>query len=429
MAEQKRIVLTTFGSYGDLHPYIALGLALQELGHRPIVATSNVYRDKVEETGLEFHAVRPDLPPLDDPLATEMIAKVMDTSPGAGVEYLLKDLLMSDVRGGYDDLLAITEAADFLVSHPITFAGPLVAEKTGINWFSSVLAPVSFFSKYDPPLPPTTQWVFRAARKVGPWATGALVNLIKMRIRPWLEPVARLRKDLGLKPGGHPIFEGQHSPQGVLALFSRVMAEPQRDWPAKTQVTGFPFYDKKDGLPFPTELLRFLDQGQPPIVFTLGSSAVYTAGEFYRESREAAARLNCRAVFLIGDDRNQFDQPLPESMIAIDYAPYGELLPRAAAVVHQGGVGTTGQALRAGVPQLVMPFNHDQPDNAERVARLGAGRSITRNEYRAERAAKELDLLVNAPTYASRAREVGEIVRTESGAKTAAEIIDAELRK
>jgi UDP:flavonoid glycosyltransferase YjiC (YdhE family) len=307
MNSGKHIVLTTFGSYGDLHPYIALGLALKELGHRPVVATSDVYREKVEETGLEFHAVRPDLPPVDDPRAGEMIAKVMDTSAGAGVEYLLKDLLMSDVRGAYADLFAAVDGADFLVSHPITFAGPLVAEKTGIRWFSSVLAPVSFFSRFDPPLPPTTQWLFRAARGVGPWATGALINVIKLRTQPWLEPVAQLRKELGLKPGGHPIFEGQHSPYGVLALFSRVMAEPQKDWPANTCVTGFPFYDKKDGLPCPPELNRFLDQGPPPIVFTLGSSAVFTAGDFYRESREAAARLNRRAVFLIGDDRNQFD--------------------------------------------------------------------------------------------------------------------------
>lgn len=428
MADPKRIVLTTFGSYGDLHPYVAIGLALKELGHNPIVATSEVYREKVEDVGLEFHAVRPDLPPIEDPRAGEMIAKVMDTSPGAGVEYLLKDLLMSDIRGSYEDLLAAVDGADFLVSHPITFAGPLVGEKTGIPWFSSVLAPVSFFSRFDPPLPPTTQWLFKAARAVGPFVTGALIQLIKMRIRPWLEPVAQLRRELGLRPGGHPIFEGQHSPHGVLALFSRVLAEPQRDWPLRTVVTGFPFYDKKDGLPCPPELNAFLDQGPPPIVFTLGSSAVFSAGDFYRESREAAAQLKRRAVFLIGDDRNQFDESLPDTMIAVDYAPYGELLPRAAAVVHQGGVGTTGQSLRAGVPQLIMPFNHDQPDNAERVTRLGAGRWITRERYRAARVVDELSMLLSSPSYAARAREVGQIVRSESGAETAARLIEEKIR-
>src|SRR4029434_6676908 len=126
---------------------------------------------------------------------------------------------MSDLRGSYDDLLAAVAGADLLLTHPITLAGPLVAEKSGIKWLSSVLAPVSFFSRYDPPLPPTSQWIFRLARRIGPGATGVLIGLIQLRTRPWLAPVEQLRKELGLSPGGHPIFEGQHSPQGVMGLF------------------------------------------------------------------------------------------------------------------------------------------------------------------------------------------------------------------
>jgi UDP:flavonoid glycosyltransferase YjiC (YdhE family) len=425
MTNPKRIVLTTFGSYGDLHPYLAIGLTLKELGQQPVIATSEIYREKIEAAGLEFHAVRPDLPPLDDPRAAEMIARVMEPSAGDGVEYLIKDLLMSDLRGSYEDLTAAVAGADLLLTHPITFAGPLVAEKTGIKWLSSVLAPVSFFSRNDPPLPPTSQWIFRLAQKIGPGATGVLIGLIKHRTRPWLAPVSRLRTELGLVPGGHPIFEGQHSPHDVLGLFSRVMAEPQPDWPPSSRVTGFPFYDKKDGLPMSRELGAFLEQGEAPIVFTLGSSAVYVAGDFYRESMEAARRLGRRAVFLIGDDRNRFPDELPAGMIAVDYAPYGELLPRAGAVVHQGGVGTTGQALRAGVPQLIMPFNHDQPDNAERVRKLGAGRSIERRGYHAEEAALQLKELLTVPQYAKRAAEIGRIVRGESGAAVAAQALIA----
>ncbi|MEO6391187.1 MAG: nucleotide disphospho-sugar-binding domain-containing protein [Pyrinomonadaceae bacterium] len=425
MTTSKRIVLTTFGSYGDLHPYIAVGLALEELGHHPVLATSDVYREKVQAAGLEFHAVRPDLPPLDDPKAAEMIARVMDTSPGAGVEFLIRDVLLSDLRGSYEDLSAAVAGADFMVSHPITLAGPLVAEKTGIKWYSSVLAPVSFFSRYDPPVPPTAQWVFNLARKVGPLATGFLIELIKRRTAPWIKPLAQLRRELGLGPGAHPIFEGQHSPYGVLALFSRFMAEPQTDWPPHTRITGIPFYDKKDGAPITPELKDFLDAGPAPIVFTLGSSAVFTAGEFYRESLAAACALGSRAVFLIGDARNAFPEALPEGMIAVDYAPYGDVLPRAAVVVHQGGVGTTGQALRAEVPQLIMPFNHDQPDNAERVRKLGAGRVIARKHYHAARVIRELEELLTGTDYASNAHRVGAAVRAENGAVEAAKAIIA----
>jgi UDP:flavonoid glycosyltransferase YjiC (YdhE family) len=233
-----------------------------------------------------------------------------------------------------------------------------------------------------------------------------------------------LRSELGLSRGGHPIFEGQHSPSLVLALFSKVMGKAQPDWPPHTIVTGFPFYDRKDEANIPPELEKFLDEGAPPIVFTLGSTAVFVAEDFYSESIIAARLLKRRAVLLIGDARNMPKEPLPASIAAFDYAPYGQILPRAAAVVHSGGVGTTGQTLRAGVPALIVPFNHDQPDNAFRIARLGTGRMISRAIYRAANAARELDRLLTDKSYAERAAAVGRQVQAEDGARTAADEIE-----
>jgi UDP:flavonoid glycosyltransferase YjiC (YdhE family) len=215
----------------------------------------------------------------------------------------------------------------------------------------------------------------------------------------------------------------------VLAMFSRVLGEAQPDWPTQTVITGFPFYDLKDETGMPLALEKFLDEGPPPIVFTLGSSAVYVAGDFYRQSILAASRLGRRAVLLVGDAGNTFAESLPEGIVAFDYAPYGQILPRAAAVVHQGGVGTTGQALRAGIPMLVIPFNHDQPDNAQRIARLGVGRSLARDKYQAERVAAELGQLLSEPKYARKALEVGRIVNQEQGARSAADAIESVLRK
>lgn len=114
---------------------------------------------------------------------------------------------------------------------------------------------------------------------------------------------------------------------------------------------------------------------------------------------------------------------LPEDIIAVKYAPFGELLPRAAAMVHQGGVGTTGQGLRAGIPMLVVPFAHDQHDNGARVERLGVARTVVRKSYKAERVASELKELLGNPAYARTAREVGSRVRSENGAALAADLI------
>nr|MBA2732304.1 glycosyltransferase [Acidobacteriota bacterium] len=192
----------------------------------------------------------------------------------------------------------------------------------------------------------------------------------------------------------------------------------------KTVVTGFPFYDRKDESNISPELEKFLDDGEPPIVFTLGSTAIFVADDFYNESIAATRLLNRRAVLLIGDARNMPKEPLPAGIVAFDYAPYGQILPRAAAVVHQGGVGTTGQTMRAGVPALIIPFNHDQPDNAFRIARLGVGRTISRMKYTAANAAREIDIMLTDKSYAEKAAAVGRQMQSEDGARTAVDEIE-----
>ncbi|HJU54798.1 MAG TPA: nucleotide disphospho-sugar-binding domain-containing protein [Pyrinomonadaceae bacterium] len=416
---RKHIVLTTFGSFGDVHPYIAVGLELKARGHRPVIATSPLYREKIEATGLGFHAVGPDFrPPQEDP---EIVAKVMDVKKGS--EFLFKELLMPHLREGYEALREATRDADLLVTHVITLAGPILAQKTGIPWISTVLAPTSFFSAYDPFVPPQSPGLVKLLR-LSPLLARGFAHVVKRVSDKWVAPVYKLRAELGLPRGGHPIFEGQHSPSLVLALFSKVLGAPQPDWPPQTVVTGFPFFDRKDEAGLAPELQKFLDDGPAPIVFTLGSSAVFVAEDFYRESAAAAARLKRRAVLLLGDARNMPHDPLPEGVVAFEYAPYGQILPRAAAIVHQGGVGTTGQALRAGVPTLIVPFNHDQPDNAARVERLGVGRTLVRKKYTTANVVRELDRLLNDETYAERASAVGEIVRGEDGSRTAADEIE-----
>jgi UDP:flavonoid glycosyltransferase YjiC (YdhE family) len=218
----------------------------------------------------------------------------------------------------------------------------------------------------------------------------------------------------------------------VLALFSKVMAEPQSDWPNHTVVTGFPFYDRRDFFgetETPRGLIEFLDAGEPPIVFTLGSSAFWVAKNFYRDSAIAASALGRRALLLIGHARNQPAEPLPDGVAAFEYAPYSEVLPRACAIVHQGGVGTTGQGLRSGRPVLILPHAHDQFDNAARVARLGCGRVLARPRYNAKSAITELKALLDDPRYAERAAETATIVSQESGALAAADAIESVLEE
>jgi len=422
----KRFVLATFGSWGDLHPYLALGLRLRQRGHQVTLATSSVHRAKVEGEGLRFHALRPDLP--DDEGGRELVRKVMD--PRTGTEEVIARLVIPHLREQYEDLTAAMREADFLVNHALIYSGPLVAGVLRKAWASTVLQPMLFTSVYDPPTPPTgPSWNF--LYRLGRGFTGAVMRLIKGRMRRWVEPVDRLRAELGLPPGENPIFEGQFSPYLNLALFSALFGPPQPDWPARTVVTGFPFYDRfSAGTGMPKELERFLQDGPPPVVFTLGTSAVVIAEDFYLKSVEAARLLGRRAVLLVGPEGwNRLPDPLPEGVLACPYAPHSELFPRAAALVHQGGVGTTGQGLRSGRPSLVVGFAHDQPDNGMRVQRLGCGRVLVRSQYTARRAAAELRRLLEDPSYAARAAEVGERVRAEDGAAAACDALERCLRQ
>lgn len=427
-----RILLATFGSFGDVHPYMALALELQRRGHRPVIATSELYREKITSAGLEFTAVRPDLPPPDE--AGPLIERVMAGADGP--KNLFGEVLMPHLRGAYEDLLQATQEADILVGHVVPMAAPLVAEKTGMPWISTLLAPISFFSAHDPSMPPINQRLFILLSRLGPRVTQQLNKIGQRVVEKWVEPVYELRRELGLPRGEHPLFAGQHSPQRVLAMFSPLLGAPQPDWPPQTVQTGFCFYDKRGRVPgaggeikeagsdaLSPELEAFLQAGEAPIVFTLGSSAVFNPGVFFEESARAAHKLKRRAVLLIGDKVNRPGN-LPDGVDCFDYAPYSDIFPRAAAIVHQGGVGTTAQAMRAGKPMLIMPFSHDQPDHAYRMARLGIGRPIARKAYNAQNAARELGVLLSDNRYTERAAQVGVQVQSENGTARAADEIE-----
>lgn len=418
-----RIVLSNIGTYGDIHPLIAIALELKRRGHTPVMALPAVYEAKIRPLGLEFHAIRPDI----DPTNTLMVEMIYDVKKGT--EHGLREFLFPRLRETYDDLLhAVTqpERADLLLVGELNYAGPIVAEMTGIPWASYVLAPLSFFSAFDPPVLPPYPRLARADRAV-PGMGRAIRRLARFVSRRWPEPIYALRRELGLPHGVNPIFDAKHSPELVLALFSPVLGTEQKDWPANTLITGFCMFDAEAGsAELPPPLEEFLRNGPPPVVFTLGSAAVLAAGRFFEYSARAAMKLGVRAVLLIGSDaRNRPKHPLPESICVAEYAPYSKLFARAALVVHQGGVGTTAQCLRAGKPMLIMPYSHDQPDNARRMRRLKVARVIQRANYTPIRVARQLQRLLEEPRYARRAESMAKRLAHEDGTKTACDALEA----
>jgi rhamnosyltransferase subunit B len=418
-----RIVITTWGSYGDVNPYLALGLGLRARGHEPVLCMPPYYEPVIRAAGLGFAPGAPDADPELDP---ELVRQCMH--PRHGAEAIFREVLIPRLAEAHERLTDAVQQADFLVSHPAALAAPIVAEQRRLRWVSTVLAPLSFMSAFDPIVPPMVPWwrhlPWTLQLRLADWVAGGGRQVATR----WMEPVQAFRASLGLARREHPMFEGQHSPYAVLALYSRVFGGPYADFPANVTITGQLRHDTSYGATLSPPLESFLQSGAAPIVFTLGSSAVEVAGRFWEESIGAVERLGARGVLLAGREAApRLAAQAPESVLVVDGAPHSQLFPRACAIVHQCGMGTMGTALAAGVPQLAVPHANDQPDNAFRLERLGVARTLYPKRYRARRAADALDTLLTSRTYAARAREVAVTVNAEDGVQTACDVIERVL--
>jgi len=263
-----KIVLATIGSLGDMHPKIALAIELKKRGHDVTIAAMEFYRERIEPLGIGFAPMAPHLDPNDGELARDL----MDARKGS--EKILREIVMPNLRPMYDDLMCAIEHADLLVTGEIVFAVKSAVEKSGIKWVSTSLQPGTFFSTHDPFVPPTAEWL-EYLRFLGPTFHSGLLSFLRWSISDWFAPYRDFRRSLGLNGDHDPLLGDKFSPLLHLAMFSKVLGAPQPDWPANTVQTGFCFYDGGNDIQkMPDGLHEFLDSGNPPVVFTLGSAAV-----------------------------------------------------------------------------------------------------------------------------------------------------------
>ena len=408
-----RIVLATLGSLGDLHPYIAIARALKARGADPLIATIPDYRADVEREGLAFASVGPGFAPFGD--YEKLMQKIFAVPQG--VEFIVREMMMPHLRVAHAELSRAAEGADLLVSHPLTVTVPLIAEQRRLPWAATILSPLSLMSTDDPPLIPGAQWL-RGLRRLGRTPYEWVFKLLRVTAWRWEAPLRAFRRELGLPPQkGLAMLEGQFSPHLNLALFDPVLAAPQSDWPRHLRVTGAPLHDGV--LEASAQLDAFLDAGEPPLVFALGSSAVWIAGDFWQHALEATRALGRRAIFVVGRDTRARVPPLPQSVRAFAYLPYSVVFPRARALIHQAGIGTLSHAMRSGRAQLIVPFAFDQPDNARRAAALGIARVLPATRVSGESLAREIGALDGAHEQAAKA--LARRLSETDGASTAAD--------
>ncbi|WP_197457377.1 glycosyltransferase [Crenobacter luteus] len=410
-----RFVLATLGSAGDVFPMVALGRGLAARGHAVWLLVNGHFEAIVRGEGLGFL-------PLGS--AADYEAAMRDPrlwDARRGFEFVVEGGMLPALPAAWDALAAFDPADTVLVASGLVFAARVAQEARGFRLATVHLQPSMFRSVHDTPVydqlplgPRTPRWLKRLAFA----ALDAL--LIDRLIAPTLNA---FRARQGLSSPVRSVFGGwMHSPELVLGLFPDWFAAPQPDWPVATRLTGFVRYDAAAMTPPDAALEAFLAAGPAPLAFTAGS-AMRQGGDFFRAAVAACARLGRRGLLLSGEPDAL--PPLPDTVFAVRYAPFSTLFPRCAAVVHHGGVGTAAQALAAGVPQLVTPMTHDQPDNASRLARLGVAASLPFSAVTAGVLAEALSGLLARPTLAERCRDCARRVDFDAGLACALDAIEA----
>lgn len=391
------VLLLALGSHGDVHPFVGIGIRLRERGHHVAVAANGYFRDVVEHGSLEFIQI-----------GTAEEYQAMATNPDlwhpTRAPQTVFAAMSRYLRPIYDVAASFSRRPDSVIAASTLALGARVAQDHLQFPMATIhLSPSIFQSVYAPPsfLPFSLlpSWTPRIVYR-GCWA---LVNRIMDGV---CGPLNELRAEFGLPAVRGVIRDYWHSPRMVIGLFPEWFGPPQPDWPKQTVLTGFPLFDEPDLSPISAELDQFLRDGEPPIAFTPGS-AMWHGRKFFEQSAEACARLKRRGL-LLTRHRDNLPEELPAGVIHVHYAPFSQLLPRCAAFVHHGGIGSSAQALASGVPQLVTPFAHDQPDNAERLRKLGVAKVLPARKYRAKRIAAALQELLDAPSVAQSCRRVKE---------------------
>lgn len=410
------VLLPTLGSAGDVHPFITLGLALLARGHRATIITNPLFQEKIEQQGLAF------LPVGTAAEARSLIANRDLWHPRKGFEVIAREVMVPSTAAIYRLIEKHADTNTVVAASSLCFGARVAQERLGIATATVHLQPSIIRSLIDQGMAGNIR--ISAAQPM--WCKRAFFRLADWMImdRCLQRPLNVFRATLGLAPISRVMHRWIHSPQCVIGFFPEWFVQPQADWPPHTHLVGFPLWDGGGGhAPVSPEAEAFLDAGPPPVVFTPGSAGAHMH-RFFAESVAALRELDVRAM-LVTNHPEQIPRDLPANVRSFGYLPFSELLPRAALLVHHGGIGTTAQAIRAGIPHLVAPHAHDQFDNGWRIEQLGLGRSLPAKRYRAPRVVAAIrDILANA-TMSLRCREAAPRVDSPAALSRACELIES----
>jgi rhamnosyltransferase subunit B len=412
---QKNFLFVPAGSHGDVHPIVGLAIAMKARGHKVAVGTNGHFRALVENNQLEFIELGTE----QEYLEATRNPQLWDAREGAKV---VMAFIALNLKPNYECLLQLWQREKFtLVASPLCMSARLLQETHGVPLISTHLQPLALRTVYEVPgMPLMPAWAPSWWIRLIYWVADVLV------LDPIICPALNAyRQELGLPPVKRVTQSWWNSPQRIIGLWPEWFAALKPDWPAQARLAGFPLYDESNIGSLSPELEAFLAAGSAPIAFTPGS-AMRQGREFFEAATGACEKLQRRAVLLTRFAEN-IPPNLPASVLHVPFAPFSQLLPRCVALVHHGGIGTMAQGFAAGIPQLLMPMSHDQPDNLLRLRRLGAGDGLAPALFKAPAVAEKLQALLTDTRVQTRCRELQARIKADQPLATACELLEAAL--
>ena len=404
-----RILIAVQGSHGDLNPCIAIALGLRKLGHQVLFISTEYYRALLERLGFELVSI----------VSREEHLRITShpdfNHPIRSFAFTAREMLVGTMRPEYQAIAAHYEPGKSVV---LALGYPLGAriahEKLGVP-----LATLAHF-------PPLLRSVYGphglSGHNAPPFFRKCIRLLFDRRINRLVAPeIERFRSELGLPPIRGLCVDWAYSPQLILGLFPDWYASPQPDWPPNVSLTGFPVSDGIEEKELAPEVEEFLSSGDPPLVVN-ALSGYHNARRFFEISVAAIQRLGRRAI-LLSQFAHNVPAELPPGVRHFSYVPHSLLLPRAAGIVHQGGIGTTAKAILARIPQVIVPVNFDQPYNAKCVTTLGVGAMVRARQYEPRRLAGELKPLLDSAAVRQKLADYGGRIERQDGVAAACEAI------
>ncbi|WP_327139045.1 glycosyltransferase [Nocardia sp. NBC_01327] len=410
-----RIALSTIGSRGDVQPLVLLGSALRARGHDVWLATTPEFEDLARSAGLEFRQLgNIGAGYVDEIMSHPKVQQALRRGPS------IYRMAMAAPRPSAAEQLALTEAmvasvegADLIINSNLTRIGALV--RPGVPWCSISAWPITETAAWPalgaPDLP-----LGGAYNRFTHRAMGALEWLV------YRASVNQARRAAGLpRAGFRSPFRDDGRTRPILYQFSPQVIAPPPDWPAQCHVTGY-WSDDTHWEQSP-ELTAFVERGAPPLVAAYGSSWLPCGTDLLRATLDAVAVTGHRMVIIGGPE---FEIPDGMDVFRSETADFTWLLPRAAAVLHHGGQGTTAAAVGAGVPQVVVPCYADQPLWARRIHALGvAPAPVPYAGLTGERLAAGVRIATTDTEISARAVKLADAVRGERGVEAAADVVEA----